>query len=58
MKKGHIERDDAQTLMDIYKKITPAGFLAKPLTIHEQVLIFAMAKSIEDGITPSLEDNT
>lgn len=49
MKNGHIEPSDADTLMEIYRKIDINGNLKEPLTANEQILIFCIAKSIREG---------
>lgn len=49
MKNGYIEQLDADTLMEIYRKIDINGKLKEPLTTDEQVLIFCIAKSIKEG---------
>lgn len=49
MKNGYIELSDADTLMNIYKKIDGEGNLKDPLTTKEQVLIFCIAHSIREG---------
>lgn len=49
MKNGYIEPSDADTLMEIYRKIDISGNLKEPLTTDEQILIFCIAQSIRDG---------
>ena len=49
MKNGYIELSDADTLMEIYRKIDINGNLTEPLTANEQILIFCIAKSIREG---------
>lgn len=49
MKNGYIEQSDADTLMEIYRKIDINGSLKQPLTAEEQILIFCIANSIREG---------
>lgn len=49
MKDGIIEKKDGDTLLGVYKAINGNGYLRRPLTIHEQVLLFAIAKEIQEG---------
>lgn len=49
MKNGYIEPSDADTMMEIYRKIDINGNLKEPLTTDEQILIFCIAQSIRDG---------
>lgn len=49
MKNGYIEPSDADTLMEIYRKIDIYGRLKEPLTMDEYMTIFCIAKLIKDG---------
>ena len=49
MKEGILEEKDGETLMEIYRAIDARGLLKRPLTIHEQVLLFGVASDIRDG---------
>lgn len=42
MKKGEIEKQDADKLMRIYEKIRCDGRLREPLEIDEQVLLYCL----------------
>lgn len=49
MKNGNIEPEkDHDTLMSIYNALDIDGNLKRPLTVEEQVLIFAIAKKIKE----------
>lgn len=49
MKNGILEEKDGEILMDIYRDIDARGLLKRPLDIHEQVLLFCVARDILDG---------
>lgn len=49
MRNGYIEKSDADTLMNVYRKFDIYGNTKEPLTTEEQVLIFCIAKAIKDG---------
>ena len=50
MKDGILEKKDGDILMGIYKTIDANGYLRRPLTIHEQVMLFGIAKDIQEGV--------
>lgn len=50
MRQGQLEMEDAGMLRGIYSKISKAGFLLEPLTVEEQVLLFSLAKWIEEHV--------
>lgn len=50
MKNGIPEKSDADTLMDIYKKLNIDGTLNRPITTDEQVLIFCLAKWARESL--------
>lgn len=50
MKDGILEKQDGDVLMGIYKNIDSNGCLRRPLTIHEQVMLFGIANDIREGI--------
>lgn len=49
MRNGIITPEDGDTLMEIYKSFDLYGNQKRPLTMEEQVLIFAIGKAIQDG---------
>ncbi len=53
MKQGRLELEDAGMLRGIYSKISKEGFLLEPLTVEEQVLLFSLAKWIEEHVKRS-----
>lgn len=50
MKDGILEKKDGDVLLGIYKAIDHNGYLRRPLTIHEQVMLFGIAKDIQEGV--------
>ena len=49
MKSGIISSKDGDTLIEIYKAFDLYGNQKRPLTMEEQVLIFAIGKEIQEG---------
>lgn len=49
MKNGIITPRDGDTMLEIYKAFDLYGNQKRPLTAEEQVLIFAIGKSIQEG---------
>ena len=49
MKNGIITPKDGDTLLEIYKAFDLHGNQKRPLTVEEQVLIFAIGKAIQKG---------
>ena len=49
MKSGIISSKDGDTLIEIYKAFDLYGNQKRPLTMEEQVLIFAIGKAIQEG---------
>ena len=49
MRNGIITPKDGETLLEIYKAFDLHGNQNRPLTMEEQVLIFAIGKSIQEG---------
>lgn len=49
MKNGIITPKDGDTLLEIYKAFDLYGYQNRPLTMEEQVLIFAIGKAIQQG---------
>lgn len=49
MKNGMITPKDGDTLLEIYRSFDLYGYQKRPLTMEEQVLIFAIGKAIQDG---------
>lgn len=49
MKNGIISPKDGDTLIEIYKAFDLYGNQKRPLTMEEQVLIFAIGKAIQEG---------
>ena len=49
MKSGIISSKDGDTLIEIYKAFDLYGNQTRPLTMEEQVLIFAIGKAIQEG---------
>lgn len=57
MKKGIPEKSDSKILADIYRKINiGSGMLKQPLTVEEMVLIFSLAKFIENNFEEGEEE--
>lgn len=48
MKNGIITPEDGDTLLEIYKAFDLYGNQKRPLTMEEQVLIFAIGKAIQN----------
>ena len=55
MKNGIITPKDCDTLLEIYKAFDLYGSQKRPLTMEEQVLIFAIGKAIQGGKIVSVE---
>lgn len=53
MRQGQLEMEDVGMLRGIYSKISKEGFLLEPLTVEEQVLLFSLAKWIEEHVKRS-----
>lgn len=49
MKNGIITPKDGDTMLEIYKAFDLYGYQNRPLTMEEQVLIFAIGKAIQQG---------
>lgn len=49
MHNGTITPKDGDTLLEIYKAFDLYGYQKRPLTTEEQVLIFSIGKSIQEG---------
>ena len=49
MRDGIITPKDGDTLLEIYKAFDLYGYQNRPLTMEEQVLIFAIGKAIQQG---------
>lgn len=49
MKNGIITPKDGDTMLEIYKAFDLYGNQNRPLTMEEQVLIFAIGKAIQKG---------
>lgn len=49
MHNGIITSKDGDTLLEIYKVFDFNGVQRRPLTMEEQVLIFAIGKAIQEG---------
>lgn len=49
MRNGIITPEDGGTLLEIYHTFDLYGNQKRPLTMEEQVLIFAIGKAIQDG---------
>ena len=49
MKNGIITHKDGDTLLEIYRSFDLHGYQKRPLTMEEQVLIFAIGKAIKEG---------
>lgn len=49
MKNGIITQNDGDTLLEIYHTFDLYGNQMRPLTMEEQVLIFAIGKAIQEG---------
>lgn len=54
MHNGIITPKDGDTLLEIYKVFDLYGYQKRPLTMEEQVLIFAIGKAIQEGKIVSL----
>ena len=55
MKNGIITHKDGDTLLEIYHSFDLYGNQKRPLTMEEQVLIFAIGKAIQEGKIVSVE---
>ena len=55
MRNGIITPKDGDTLLEIYHSFDLYGNQKRPLTMEEQVLIFAIGKSIQEGKIVSVE---
>lgn len=49
MHNGIITPKDGDTLLEIYHSFDLYGYQKRPLTMEEQVLIFAIGKAIQEG---------
>ena len=49
MRDGIITQKDGYTLLEIYRSFDLYGNQKRPLTMEEQVLIFAIGKAIQEG---------
>ena len=49
MRNGIITSKDGDTLLEIYHTFDLYGNQIRPLTMEEQVLIFAIGKAIQEG---------
>ena len=49
MKNGIITQKDGDTLLEIYNSFDLDGSQRRPLTMEEQVLLFAIGKAIQEG---------
>ena len=55
MRNGIITPKDGDTLLEIYHTFDLYGNQMRPLTMEEQVLIFALGKAIQEGKIVSLK---
>ena len=55
MNNGIITPKDGDTLLEIYHSFDLYGYQKRPLKMEEQVLIFAIGKSIQEGNIVSVE---
>lgn len=49
MKNGIITQKDGDTLLEIYNSFDLDGSQRRPMTMEEQVLLFAIGKAIQEG---------
>lgn len=56
MHNGIITPKDGDTLLEIYKAFDLHGYQKRPLTMEEQVLIFAIGKAIQEGRIVSVNE--